>query len=418
MSKTIGQLKTIITSRLHGTTLNKISDFYTICQDASEMVLSRIDPQETVRKALLANAVYDRVYDYQLPTDFKSPQNLTPQANGDSINNSSLSRTYTRQFGNQRKDNQMAIVWQDGVQFMRFAKYLNTPVTLDKADSLTENGTWTVGGNASGLEVDTLNYVAGTGSLKCAVSSPGAIVNVILRVGNDSSNYLEKTVTTGHFDAFTTGWNLNRFDLSSATTTGTVDMTAIDYLRVTVTYNTNQTAYYEKTLTEAVDLSDNYDTDGAVFLYTYFGSVTSLSVLRLDNIVAARGTLYNLGYYSNYLFRNTSGTWISKPTSDSDIINLSPVSYKIFEAEVSRIIAQQVQGAMGIFDYTYWNAMLEGDNEDNNDRRQGLYDRYMAQFPSERIEGAVDYYNTQSDDESGVNGGGNTPNGQPLSYWS
>ena len=66
-TKTISQLKTTITSRLHGTTLNKISDFYTLCRDTAEVVLARIDLQETRRKATLANAVYDKVCDYSLP---------------------------------------------------------------------------------------------------------------------------------------------------------------------------------------------------------------------------------------------------------------------------------------------------------------------------------------------------------------
>ncbi|MGA4923393.1 hypothetical protein, partial [Bacillus subtilis] len=71
------------------------------------------------------------------------------------------------------------------------------------------------------------------------------------------------------------------FDFSTATETGTVDMTTIDYVRVTVTYNTNQTAYFQKTLTQSLDLSGNYVSDGAVFLYQFFDSITSLTLMRL-----------------------------------------------------------------------------------------------------------------------------------------
>jgi len=392
MSRTIAQVKTKITSRLHGTTLNKISDFTTICQDAQELMLSRIDPVETTRKAALTNPVYDNVFDYSLPSDFKTIADLNPQANADFANNSSLNRTYSREFINRKKNNQFSIVWRDAVQFLRFSRYIKAPVVIDKADSLTENGTWSVGGNASNLSLDTINYIAGNGSLKCDVSSPGALVNVIIRIGNDSSNYFSKTVTAGHFEAFKQGWNLLRFDFNTATETGSVNMASIDYVRVTTTYNTNQTAYYEKTLTNALDLSENYEDDGAVFLYQYFDSITSLTLLRLDNIVAGLGTLFDITYYSNYLFRNSSGTWISKPTSDSDIVNLSETSYKIFEAEISRIIAQQVEGAMGVFDYTYWDNLLE-------DEEKGLYALYTSQFPSERIEGSTSYYDTSDNQE-------------------
>lgn len=392
MSRTISQVKTKITSRLHGTTLNKISDFYTICQDAAELMLSRIDPVETTRSASLTNPVYDNVYDYALPEDFKSPADLVQQSNADNVNNSTLQRTFAREFVNRKKNNQFAILWRNAVQYLRYSRNINTPVVIDKADSLTENGTWTVGGNASNLSLDTLNYVSGSGSLKCDVASSGALVNVIIRIGNDSSNYYHKTVTAGHFNAFTAGWNLLRFDFSTATQVGTVNMATIDYVRVTATYNTNQTAYYEKTLTQALDLSENYDSDGAVFLYQFFDSITSLSLMRLDNITANLGTLFDIAYYSNYLFRTTGGTWIDKPTLDSDIVNLSPVSYKIFEAEISRIITQQVQGAMGVFDYTYWNTQLEG--ADGTGETSGLYFDYSLQFPSERLDGSTTYYDT------------------------
>lgn len=408
MSRTISQIKTTISSRLHGTTLNKLSDFNTICKDAAENMLSRIDPQETGRTALLSNAVYDQVYDYAVPTDFKSPIDIRKQA-GSVPTNYPLNRTFSRQFNNQKLNGQFAIVWRDAVQFLRLSEYLNAPAIIDKADSLTENGSWTIGGNASDLTLDTLNYVSGTGSIRADVSSPGSIVNVILRIGNDSSNYYSKTVTAGHFEAFKTGWNLCRFDFSSATETGTVDMAEIDYVRITVTYNTNQTAYFEKTLTNAVDLSDNYLQDGSIFTYVRIQTSSSVSVIAIDNITANIGTYYETDYYSNYLFRNTSGTWIDQPTADTDIVNLSPVSYKIFEAEICKIITQQLQGAMGAFDFTYWNAMLEGDQD-----HLGLYDQYLEQFPSERVESQTDYY-TITDDFPNPNG---SVNGEPQSWWN
>ncbi len=414
--KTIGQLKTTITSRLHGTTLNKLSDFYTLCRDVQENMLSRIDPAETVRRVLLANAVYDRVYDYAVPTDFKAPADLKPQSDQfNHTDNSSLSRTFNRQFGNQKADNEFAIVWENTVQFLRFARYINIPALIDKADSLTDNGDWVVGGNASDLVLDTLNKISGVGSLKATVSSPGAVQNVILRIGNDSSNYYTKTITAGHFEAFMTGWNLCRFDLSDAILTGTVDTSTIDYLRITVTYNSGQTAYYEKTLTTSKDLSVNsgdYFSNGAIFAYLNFGTVLSLTTVRLDNITANIGTLYDLSYYSNYIFRTSGGTWIDQPTLDSDILNLSPISYKIFEAEMSRMITQQVQGAMGAFDFKYWNEQLEG--IPNDEDQPGLYKQYLEQFPSERIESQTDYYNF-SDDFPDPNG---PINGEPQSYWN
>jgi len=388
--RTIAEIQTKITSRLHGSTLNKVSDFYGLCEDAAELVLSRIDPIETNRKVSLINPVYDNVYDYALPADLKVITDLTPQANADNIDNSSLSRTFSREFVNNKKDNQFAVVWHDGVRFLRYSKFLKAPVVIDQADSLTSNGTWTIGGNASNLELDTYNFVSGSGSLKCNVSSPGALLNVEIRIGNDSSNYFAKTVTAGHFEAFKAGWNLLRFDLNTATQVGTVNMAAVDYVRVTTTYNVNQTAFYEKTLTQRLDLSKNYKSDGAIFLYQFFDSISTLSLVRLDNIVAAIGSLFDVSYNSIYLFRSSAGVWKSKPTSATDIINLSGLSYNIFEAEISRAITQIVQGPMGVFDYTYWNNMLEG--ADGTGENTGLYAEYATKNPSERIDGTTTYY--------------------------
>lgn len=415
-TRTIGQIKTKIISRLHGTTLNKISDFYTLCEDAAETMLARIDPMETVRKAAFVNAVYDKVYDYAVATDFKAPANINVQADPTAINNSSLSRTYQREFSNMLRNNQFAVLWQDGVQFLRFNRSIHAPVVVDTADSTTANGTWSVGSSGSGLTLDTLNFVAGTGSLRMTTASPGAIVNVILRIGNSSANYYSKTITAGHFNAFNAGWNLLRFNLSDAVLTGTVDMTAIDYVRVTVTYNTSVTAYYEKTLTQALNLSGNYKTDGAVFAYMYFDSITSLTLARLDNITANLGTLFDSTYYSNCLFTNSAGTWIAKPTSDNDTVNLSSASYKIFEAELSKAITQQAQGAMGSFDYNYWHTALEGEFSRRGQQiKEGLYDEYTRQYPSERIDGTTSYYDTGIDTD---NVDATSINGQPISYYN
>lgn len=385
--KTIGNIKTTISSRLHGTTLNKLGDFYEICKDAAEIVINRIDLQETRRRALLPNAVYDQVYDYSLPSDFKAPISLNDQAN--KINNLNQIRTFSNQFNDKRKDNQYAIVWQDMVQFLRFSKYLKAPITIDKADSLTENGTWSISSGASNLVLDTNNYISGIGSLKCDISNPGSVVNISMKIGNDSSNYYTKTVTTGHFEAFQDGWNLLRFDLSDAVPTGTIDLKTTSYISFIITYNTSETAVFEKTLSTPVDLTvDNYKSDGAIFTYFSFDTKNLLSTLRLDNITAHIGTLYDINYYSNLLFRDNAGNWKEQPTSDLDLVNLSTLSYKIFEAEISKIITQQNQGSMGGFDFAFWDLQLNGDSN-----QEGLYDQYERQFPSERQEGQTDYWN-------------------------
>ena len=63
---------------------------------------------------------------------------------------------------------------------------------------------------------------------------------------------------------------------------------------------------------------------------------------------------------------------------------------------------------MGGFDFAYWNAELEGTGN-----KMGLYDQYLLQFPSERIDGDTTYYNISDDYD-----GNGSINGQPLSYYN
>ena len=60
---------------------------------------------------------------------------------------------------------------------------------------------------------------------------PTVPTSVVLRYGNDSSNYLSATVTTQFSgQSFKAGqWNILAFDLNTATTTGTITTTAFDY---------------------------------------------------------------------------------------------------------------------------------------------------------------------------------------------
>jgi hypothetical protein len=410
--KTIAQIQETITSQLHGTSIGNLPDFKLLCSDAAENMLLRIDPQETIRSAPLANPVYDRVYDYTLPTDFKAPLNFKEQIKK---GNTGLMRTMSREFANSLVNNQFSIVWENGLQFMRFSKLISRPLTVDACDEITSNGTWAVGGDGSALEIDILDYLAGNGSLKITASNSGAINDVKIRIGANSSNYYEGTITTGFLKAFVEGWNQVSVQIKDMTLTGTVDLSTIAYVKVNVHYNGSRNAYIEKTLTEPLDLSGNYEGKGALFFNVKFDSLTAPTTIHFDSITASLGAIYELPYYSNALFkRATTGEWITKPISNDDTVNLSPNTYKIFEAELFRRIAQQVQGAFGGFDYAYWELELNATEEKNG--KMGLYELYEKQYPSERLDATTTYYvlsDRYGDDDQFPDTGG-----LPLSYFS
>lgn len=344
MSVTLLDFKTRLQSKIHSGTLNKVQDVNNLIYEAACNLLNVCDPVDTIRKSVLTNAVYDDVYSYAAPSDLKDDKviDIRPQVNrtvNDNFNNTGI-----EQFDLKKDNNSLTVEYNSGVKTLRISKTLTTGTTLNDASTTTENGTWTAGGDASNLEADSLNKVSGSASLKFdldASGSAGYIVNstmtavdlsnyvntgalfvyvyipdataitaIRLDWGSDSSNYYYRSVTASHDNtSFTTGWNLLRFDWSGSTPVGTSVNTAITYAKITFTY------------------------DG-----------TATPSCRVDNIVARLGSIYEIVYYSNYLFRNAAGTWQEKPTADSDYINLGTTGINALLYECAQLVSQELSG--------------------------------------------------------------------------
>lgn len=381
MSFTIADVKTRMESKAHGTSLNKLADVYGLIYEAAGNLLLRVNPQETKRTAQITNALYDQVYEYIAPTDLKSDAiiDVFPQVNRNASDN--FSQNYAEDFDLYKSNNTLTTQFNSGVKTPRISKSLTSGVLLNGCDSLTANGTWSAGGNATNLAVDTLNRVTGSGSLKFDISASGTtaylenstqtavdwsslvnagaifvwayipsitiITSVTLRWGSSSANYNSVSVTaTQDNTAFVVGWNLLRFDWAGSTATGTLVSTAINYSRVTFNY-----------------------------------SGTATTSCRIDSIIGKLGSIYNASYYSKYLFKTTGGTWIEKPTLDTDIVNLDVESYNLLNYEVDFLMAQELQGSDATFDTDFWQT--KGDR---------VYADYMAQNKSEKMKKQVQYY--------------------------
>jgi hypothetical protein len=245
---------------------------------------------------------------------------------------------------------------------------------------LTSNGSWAAGGGASNLTLDELQYIYGSAALNFDLGSGGSvgyieisdmtdvdlsnhdeigavfanvyipdpdiITNFIMRWGNDSSNYWSVTVTSPHDQSdFKTGWQILKFEWNGATETGTVDPETIDYLRLSVTY------------------------DG-----------TAETDMRVDKITCSNGEIYEQEYYSEFLFENSAGTWIAKPTATTDIINLDEDGYNIFLNECGMLACQQMEGADAKADLEFFKEQLYGDGTREN---MGLYHKYKVDHPSQ-----------------------------------
>jgi len=158
--------------------------------------------------------------------------------------------------------NSVAEIWQNGtlvlgVRDKNSALGGGSSTQLDTCESATG---YTASGDASNIVVSNVNYKEGTGSIQFSVTSssgtatvekaldstftdatyvrkwhfrwvylPSAPTSITLRFGVDSSNYLYKTVTTQFAGQpfLTDQWNLLAFDLSAASTTGTITTASV-----------------------------------------------------------------------------------------------------------------------------------------------------------------------------------------------
>lgn len=153
------------------------------------------------------------------------------------------------------------------------------------------------------------------------VYMPVTITEAILLWGSSSNNYWSNTTTTRQ-DALTfqVGWNLLRFDWNGAFEIGSPDSTAIDYIKILLTYDGNS------------------DTD-----------------YRIDNITSQTGRIFDIYYYSSYLFQNsTTGVWKEETDDDDDIINLDVEGRNLLLWRVSLYAAQQIQSGESSFDVSFF----------------------------------------------------------------
>lgn len=363
---------------LHGSTLNQITNLYGVFNRAGRQLLLDIDPQETKRIVEFTNPIFYQVYDYACPTDLKGNKviDIRPQI-------MRYPRDIYSQAYNQAFDVAKSWVWNDQftINFNTAVKTIriNSPalpqgVVINEASSVTGNGTWAVGGGASSIDETNIRYINFGGSLEFnldAASATGYIENstmtavdlsdqlnqgtefvyvylpdasdvtaVELRWGSSSANYYSRSASVNQQgNAFEDGWNLLSFAWDGASTTGTPDSSAIDYLRLTFTYN------------------------------------STLQTGVLVNSFASRmGSILECEYYSKYLFRDSStGAFQETVTADSNLVNLDTESYNLFLYQVAIQASQQQQGV---------NA-LQFDGKFFKDAYKDGVARYTAMYKSE-----------------------------------
>jgi len=382
MSITIAQIKSRVARKLHGASINKVAgDFYDLCLEASINLQNKLLLPSQMKTTAIPNGVFGDVFEYALPTDISMDRIVGINFSDNSKFDENFRHRFIKEFNKNKENKTLAISYNGGMKTLRLAYSVGESLGLNSMDGLTDDGTWSTGGDATGLTADELNYVEGSGSLRFSLSGAATtatltnttstavdltdyedigsifmsvylpdesmLTSLNLRWGDDSSNYWTASATTQQDgNAFKAGWNLVRFDWSGATETGTPTVTAVNYYLLTLTY------------------------DGDVH-----------TNLRADNLVIRNAEIMDMSYYSQNLFRNSSGTWLIKPTADTDLLNGGEEVVNMFVYELAYILSHEIYGEDSSFDFQFLSV------EKENQTRM-----YGKQNPAQNIKKTGKYY--------------------------
>jgi hypothetical protein len=378
----IGEAKDNLSGLLHGADVDDLEDPYLVFERAANTLRTKLSPLEVMRTVALANTIHDDFYTYTLPSDFGEIIDLYPQADRDS--HDVATRQSAQRFDLRKliEDKKISIEGSEGSKVLKVVWRGRPSKVLNTMDSKTSNGTWAASGSASGVVADSIFKVSGSASIKFNLTATGggiansdmaevdltdedevgdffvpvylsaAPTSISARWGNDlSSNYWTSVAQTEQADgtAFKVGWNLLKFPWATATETGTVDPATIDSFRLTI----------------AGDAQNS---------------------VRVDNIVCSIGRNFDIKYYSKFLFRTEAGVWISKPTSDTDIINLDNDAIQIFLLECLIVAAHEIESSNDSGDIAFAQGELNGHaNSPDRLQRIGLYRKYEKNHPKQTI---------------------------------
>lgn len=390
--KTVANLKDSVSGLLQGLNLNNVTNLYGAFERVGRQTCTLLDiPETTFRQNF---TLYDGVTDYAAPSGLfgTAEVDIRPQGTTRYINDTVQKEDgaqFDREKGWIADSTITAVEFDNGTGIIRVVSPNPTP-RID-LDSMTDDTGWTAAGSASALTTDesilwqspaSLRFTltgASTGTLTKTINSAdltdyknvgvaflalrlttGAdLTSVTLKLGSDSSNYYSVTATAAFLKAFADlDWMLVSFDFSTASTTGTPDITKIAYAQLSFT----------TTATEA-------------------------------NVWC--GDLWiSLPYPSELLYKDCalfaptgSTTYQNTITADTDSIIFTDEAFSIYEIKCAQEIALQQGGTLASGLYQTLDERLNGIRGYRGILIQlGLLDMYRANNPSDRLRQTSNYY--------------------------
>ncbi len=390
---TVSQLKASVSGLLQGANLDDVTNLNGSLERAARTLVQRAGIPEAIGRSSLT--LYDGVDTYTAPTTIFGTEliDIRPSGQRRSVNDFGYKMTvadFDRTKAIVSNGYSLSFEFDKGTGLIRIVQPIATPKII--LDPMTSTTGWTASGSASTPVIDNSDYYWGNGSLRytltgastgalskaitsvdltsyrgvgvvfVAIETPSAsnLTSMEMRVGSDSSNYYSVSATTGFLSAWTAGkWLIVAFDLSTATTTGSPVITAMDYLYVGATH------------------------------------AATLTNFRLGEAWISLPFPSELYYRSAAVFKNGSADPLQSITNDNDVIILNDSAYTIYEYECASTVALQSGGAIGVGTVGSFQAILNGARAKNGAiLTLGLYDLYRAENPAEQLRTTSSYYET------------------------
>jgi len=390
-TRTIKSLQDGVSGLLTRTNLNSVTNLF----GAFERAFRTFQQKATVPEAMTSQIVtlYDDVIDYIAPAPVfgSTVKDIRPvgqtRFQDDMVYRKNGEDFDRGQFRSPSSGYNLTFETENGVNLMR-VKTRFTPAKV-VLDPMSATAGWTASGTASGLVQDTsfvyrspaslkFNMTSGSGILTKTITTaadltkyknvgviflaldlPSAsLTSAVIRIGSSSVNYYSVSVTQAFLGAFSVGgFPLVAFDLSTATTVGTPDITKMNYIQLT------------------------------------FAPTVTMNNVRVGYLWISLPSQHKVLFTTTGIF-SASGVISNFITDENDVVKLTDAAYNLYEHECALTVGLQEGGSLVAGLTGSINSLLNGARAKNGQVIQlGLYDKYRADNPSEDIRMVGNWYN-------------------------
>lgn len=384
----VSDILSALEGKLHDQSLDKLSgNVLDKVDEAARNLLLEFDLKETKTYKTLEPVVFPSVNRYLCPSDMKGDSIVTIRKIQESDRNlgDRFSKTSEQEVSLGRNEYEFVVDYVNGTKFLK----MNIPSTdsalliseFESADNVT------VSGSISNPTVDDVSYISGSSSVKFTLKKDDIVGDVRLDLTTPSS--IADYITGRPFAWF----NLPKESTNDNATPITkikmvIGNSDLDYYEVSATRPQDSTAFYSGFNLVSFDFSKAVvtGTPGTTVNFIKFSfeypTQTSDLLVNIDQVTFRNGSSYEIGFYSQNLFKDAiTGALKDKPTSEDDILLLSKESVNLLLYELCEITAQELQAEDATVDVKYWEK-----------RKKEVFQKYKLAFPSETIKKTMSYY--------------------------